>query len=116
MGQVPYWFGTPDGYPDDEEKWARALMPRWGWASRLMGYELASNKPDLQTLKGLMAFAPQGSSKAVQVDFVLTGGNTDPAYIAWVQAYIDGQQSNPNVVLREAFALIAQGPSFQYYE
>jgi len=116
MGQVPYWFGTPDGYPDDEEKWGRALMPRWRWSTRLMGYELSGSQPDIQTLKALMAFAPQGLSKAAQVDFVLTGGDSDPAYVADVQAFIDGQQSNPNVVLREAFALIAQGPSFQYYE
>lgn len=116
MGQVPYWYGTPDGYPDTEEAWGKALQPRWEWSSRLFGYELFANKPDIQVLKGLMALAPPGLGVAEQVDYVLTGGDTDPAYVEEVQTFLDGQTSNPNVVLREAFALIAQGPSFQYYQ
>ena len=116
MGQVPYWYGTPDGYPDTEEAWGKALQPRWEWASRLFGYELVSNKPDIQTLKDLMALAPAGLSKAEQVDYVMTGGDSDPAYVAEVQAFLDAQTQNPNVALREAFALIAQDPSFQYYQ
>ena len=39
----------------------------------------------------------------------------DESFRAEVQAFIDGQSSTPNIVLREAFALIASSPSYQYY-
>ncbi len=115
MGQVPFFWGPPNGYPDTAEQWSHNLQPRWAFASDFFSYDLLYNKPDLQTLKDLMAMAPPGLSTAAQIDFVMTGGDTDDAYVAEVQAFIDSQSSNPNVVLREAFTLIAQGPSFQYY-
>ena len=116
MGHTPYFFGTPDGYPDTEEAWGKGLLGRWDWSSALMSYDLLSNQPDLQTLKDLMALAPPGLGEAQQIDYVLTGGLGDPAHVAEVQTFLDGQNTSPNVVLREAFALTAQGPSFQYYQ
>jgi uncharacterized protein (DUF1800 family) len=35
MGQLPFKWPTPDGYPDDNESWKGNLIPRWQFASRL---------------------------------------------------------------------------------
>ena len=116
MGQVPFWWPTPDGYPDSLDRWGNSLLPRWEYISRLMGYDIIGNIPDIATLQGLLATAPAGSTQAEAIDWVLTGGTMDPADVAEVQAFIDlGLAANPNVTMREAFALAASSPSYQYY-
>lgn len=32
LGQVPFAWPTPDGYPDRDEAWSANLMPRWAFA------------------------------------------------------------------------------------
>jgi len=114
MGQVPYWWPTPDGYPDTVNAWGKALLPRWETASRLFANDVPGNTVDYDTLVALMATAPPGSTTAQAVAWVLAGGDVDPDTVDAVQAYIDSQGSNtPKVVLREAFALIASSPSYQ---
>lgn len=115
MGQVPFWWPTPDGYPDSVDKWGKALLPRWTWASRLFGKDVPGNEPIQATLVDLMALAPEGSSDAEAIAWVMTGGEIDPVHVAEVQAYMDSQTNTPNIVLREAFALIASSPSYQYF-
>jgi uncharacterized protein (DUF1800 family) len=116
MGQVPYWFPTPDGYPDKILAWGKALLPRWDWSSRLFAYDIPGNQPDLATLKALMDTAPAGfTTDAEKINWVMTGGDADPAHVAEVQTFINSQNTTPNVVLREAFALMASSPSYQYY-
>jgi len=116
MGQVPYWWPTPDGYPDKVAAWGKALRPRWEWASRLFDLQIPSNYPNNETLAALMATAPAGSSEAQAIAWVMTGGDADPTEVDAVQTFIDSQAGqNPKIVRREAFALLASGPGFQYY-
>jgi len=115
MGMVPFWWPTPDGYPDKIESWGKALLPRWEFATRLFGRQVDGNLPEMDTLNALLATAPAGSTTAEAISWVLTGGRVDPSYVAGVQAFLDSQTTQPNVVLREAFALMAQSPNFQYY-
>lgn len=35
MGQLPFGWPTPDGYPEGEEHWSGRMLPRWGFALRL---------------------------------------------------------------------------------
>jgi len=35
MGQVPFGWPTPDGYPEGEEHWSGRMLPRWNFALRL---------------------------------------------------------------------------------
>jgi uncharacterized protein DUF1800 len=35
MGQMPYDFPPPTGYPDDVQAWGSLILPRWNFASRL---------------------------------------------------------------------------------
>ena len=119
LGHVPYWYATPDGYPDTVEKWGRSLLPRWQFLSRLFGgYAgggIIGNTVDTIGLGDLMDTAPPGSNYAQQIDWVLTGGDSDPAHVAEVQAYKDAHPNKPNAVLRESFVLLASSPSYQLY-
>lgn len=47
MGQLPFGWPTPDGYPEDERAWASRLLPRWSFASKLFaGAIRGSRVPD----------------------------------------------------------------------
>jgi uncharacterized protein DUF1800 len=35
MGQLPFAWPTPDGYPDTEEHWSARMLPRWNFALAL---------------------------------------------------------------------------------
>jgi uncharacterized protein (DUF1800 family) len=35
MGQLPFGWPTPDGYPEGEEHWSGRMLPRWNFALRL---------------------------------------------------------------------------------
>lgn len=115
LGQVPYWWGTPDGYPDNLASWGKALLPRWEFASRLFAREIPGNLPEVSVLQTLIATAPAGSSTAQAINWVLTGGTIPASHVAGVQQFIDAHPSQPSIVLREAFALMASSPSYQYY-
>src|SRR5262249_3528782 len=34
LGQMPYDWSPPNGYPDSFDAWGSALLPRWSFASR----------------------------------------------------------------------------------
>jgi uncharacterized protein (DUF1800 family) len=50
MGQVPFNWPTPDGYPDRAETWQGNLMPRWQFAFALVNNELDQTTVDLPAL------------------------------------------------------------------
>lgn len=47
MGQLPFAWPTPDGYPEEEGAWSSRLLPRWSFASRLFANEIRGTRvPD----------------------------------------------------------------------
>ncbi len=50
MGQVPFNWPTPDGYPDRDAAWQDNLLPRWQFAFALARNELAKTEVDLPAL------------------------------------------------------------------
>jgi uncharacterized protein (DUF1800 family) len=50
MGQLPFNWPTPDGYPDHGDAWQGNLMPRWQFAFALARGEIAGTRIDLSAL------------------------------------------------------------------
>jgi uncharacterized protein (DUF1800 family) len=50
MGQLPFAWPTPDGYPDRAEAWQGNLMPRWQFALALAQGEIEGVALDLPAL------------------------------------------------------------------
>lgn len=50
MGQVPFLWPTPDGYPDRTQAWQGNLMPRWQFAFALARNEIKGTEIDLPKL------------------------------------------------------------------
>lgn len=51
MGQRPFNWPTPDGYPDHDAAWQGNLMPRWQFAFALVRNELDNTNLDLPALR-----------------------------------------------------------------
>jgi hypothetical protein len=52
MGQLPFGWPTPDGYPERDEAWQNNLLPRWQFALALARGEIAGTTLDLPALLG----------------------------------------------------------------
>ena len=46
MGQLPFAWPTPDGYPQGEEHWSARMLPRWNFAHRLAGNAISGTRVD----------------------------------------------------------------------
>ncbi len=114
MGQSPFDWLTPDGYPDDAGTWGNSMLPRWEFASLLLGRDILFNEPDVALIQALLDTAPPGSNLSEAIDWILTGGLLDEETRRGVQRYVDGSPMN-GVVLRETIALAASSAGYQYY-
>ncbi len=52
MGQSPFGYPTPDGYPDEPEPWLGTLLWRWNFAAELAGNGIKGTRVDLDDLAG----------------------------------------------------------------
>jgi uncharacterized protein (DUF1800 family) len=111
LGHAPFAWLTPDGYPDSLEAWGSALLPRWSFAERLFDGSIAGASVDVAGLLGNVAPA----AIAARIDAVLTGGALDPTDVQVVQSYVSAFTPATDARRREAFALAASSPSYQYF-
>lgn len=129
MGNAPFEWPAPDGYPDEAEKWLGSVFGRWEFASRLFTPPdpVTGDNPmmpgvvftDSQLLAMVSPFTTMASIVA-NLDVLLTGGILSDNEKSVIEAYgsiaISPPYSYPPLqVLREMFALTISAPSFQYY-
>ena len=110
FGQVPYAWGPPDGYPDQAEYWGTAVLPRWNFAARLIDNSLSGISVDANAL---MSGVTQAQC-AERCNQLLMGGRMDPADVAEVHAFVMSFGTFNLQVRREALALAASSPSYQW--
>ncbi|MCL4262158.1 MAG: DUF1800 family protein [Anaerolineae bacterium] len=116
MGQLPFHWPPPDGYPDDSAAWAGNLLPRWNVALAVLHGELSGVRFPLEQIitAGNAQTPPQAlalfsglvygraltpTESALFTDYVGTAPLTDAAT----------QQR-----LRDSIALMLASPSFQW--
>ncbi len=114
LGQYPFGRATPDGYPDKIEAWGQSLLPRWQFASALFDGQIPHVTVHLDRLeKEVNGF--QRPFLAEQLNYLFMGGAMAERDIAEVQRYVDNAPYYDERIIREAMALAASSPSFQYY-
>ena len=109
----PFAWVTPDGYPDTIDDWGGTILPRWTFASELLAGQVGGVSVPFQNLTALLGSVPQGEV-AFAIDRALTGGRMDPREVTAIQTFVSSFPGLSPVVVREAFALAASSPSFQF--
>src|SRR5207248_8654521 len=68
MGQLPFHWAMPNGYPDRASAWATSMLARWNFATALVAGGIKGTTVDLRGL----ARAAKISSPAQAVDTLAT--------------------------------------------
>lgn len=110
LGQVPFNWEPPDGYPDRLDYWAASMRPRLQF-----GFNLANNEVwgiDFQPRKRVQPMTRQ--QLVAYINNGLFGGEMSNLDRGTVSAYLLRGPLN-EALIRSAYAIALASPSFQWY-
>ena len=121
LGNAPFYWGPPNGYPDADGAWIGNLLGRWELLDSLAHNEIDGINVDYATLVNLLVpfTVPQ---TAFRLNEVLAGGamTSDEQY--WIQQFVDIGVILLNLglvtldgLMRDIYAVAGSAPSYQYY-
>jgi uncharacterized protein (DUF1800 family) len=68
MGQAPYQWAMPNGYPEEARAWMSGLLPRWNFAVALLSGQVPGTRIDLKALlRAASANTPDEQARALQI-------------------------------------------------
>jgi uncharacterized protein (DUF1800 family) len=113
MGQSPFGWPTPDGYPDRAEPWQGNLMPRWQFAFGLVRNEITGTNIDLRAL-----MAASGAATLVdsidQLASLLLGAPLDPVLRDHLLAAVRSAGADEQETLQVMAGGLLASPAFQW--
>jgi uncharacterized protein (DUF1800 family) len=116
LGQTPFMWPPPNGYPDVSTAWTANLLPRWNFALALLHDEIGGMRPPLAAI--VAAGSAADSLAALQLFAGLTWGRPLTAdeqtlFSAYTGA---GPLREPAIQtrLRDCVALMLASPAFQW--
>lgn len=116
LGQIPFHWPPPDGYPDVATAWAANLLPRWNAALALLHDQLPGANVPLEQL--LQASQTTTTQQALQLFAGLVNGRSLTGEEATLyERYINSSNLNDTGAyqrLRDSIALLLAGPDFQW--
>ncbi|MEO1699272.1 MAG: DUF1800 domain-containing protein [Planctomycetota bacterium] len=74
LGQVPFEWPEPDGFPLDPAAWSGGLAPRWRLASQLLSGWTSWADVDVQDLEDLVGGAPEAAWARALSEALVPGG------------------------------------------
>ncbi len=110
MGQDPFQYPTPDGYPDESTIWMGTMLWRWNIAFAAASNKLPSTRLPLQKLAQAIGVEPQKIPDLEKVFPYLIGRLPSETEKEIFDEYI---QEKPNK--NELLGLILASPAFQRY-
>lgn len=112
MGQGPFQYPTPDGYPDEAKPWLGTLLWRWNFALALVNKKVPTVEVSLEKLaSAVYPNAPED----VSVDHLFphfVGRLASQSELVALQKYIENSD-NKSARLYQLVGLILSSPAFQ---
>ena len=112
MGQIPFNWNPPNGYPHSFEYWGTLVLPRWNFASSL-GIP-GSVGGAIVDPTALLAGATTAQAIADRLDVLLFAGEMPVADKAALVTYLKPDPPGTTRI-RDAFGLALASPGFQWY-
>lgn len=114
MGQRPFHWPAPNGYPDSLGAWGSNLLPRWQTVVDLIENRVSGTQIDAFGL-----FESQGGTAPGQagraINRLLTGGALSAAAEAAIQSVYDAPTGSQLGRTRDAFGVAASMQGYQWY-
>ncbi len=111
MGQIPFFWEPPNGYPDSLAAWGASLLHRWEYGSTAFFFTNFVGT-DLSALLANAGGTVGNEGEAINL--ILTGGTMTSEEVAEIQQFYDDYRGSP-VVNADAFGLGASMASYQWY-
>jgi uncharacterized protein (DUF1800 family) len=112
MGQLPFNWNPPNGYPHSFEYWGTLVLPRWNFAFSL-GIPGSVGGATVDTT-ALLAGANTAQRIADRIDVLIFAGEMPAADKAALVTYL--RPDPPTTTrIRDAFGLALASPGFQWY-
>jgi uncharacterized protein (DUF1800 family) len=109
LGQQPYVWQTPDGYPDQIEYWAGNILTRWNFASAAGGASGTDFRVDIAPFTFTTADGVVGA-----ISRYMFGGEMLPSLRNELKEYLGTAQPSA-ARIRETLALALSSATFQYF-
>lgn len=111
-GHRPFYWSTPDGYPDSFIHWQGLILPRWNFGASLMHTSPISGvSVDYTTFFSGLTTAQQHADK---LDQALFAGEMHPADKAALASFL-GATPVTSTKKRESIGVAIAAPGFQWY-
>ena len=112
MGQIPFNWNPPNGYPHAFEYWGTLVLPRWNFAFSLPISAASAARPWIRP--PCWRAPTRRSAIANRIDLLVFGGEMPVADKAALVTYI-GTGVPSTTRIRDAFGLALASPGFQWY-
>jgi uncharacterized protein (DUF1800 family) len=113
MGQLPYRWTMPDGYPDRAAAWTATLLPRWNFALDLLTGKIPGTRVDLPALvRATRADTPLALAAAFSR--LLLGRTLPSERLRLLVAHAGGEQVPPARLAAPLLSLLLCSPEFQW--
>lgn len=116
LGQVPYNWPPPDGYPDVATAWATNLLPRWNFALAMVHGEINGVNAPLEEIVN-RSEAETGTAVLELFSHLINGRSLDQPTRELFTTYAgDDALSDPQTRqhLQDAVAMMLASPAFQW--
>ncbi|MAF66330.1 MAG: hypothetical protein CMJ84_11825 [Planctomycetes bacterium] len=114
LGQFPFRWPAPDGYPDDPNTWGAAVLPRWEFAFRVFGGVLDGVSASSGALFNALG-QPTIENIVERAAELLAANNIDAGELIWVEDFLQsGAAGKDENAMRAVLGLVASLPSYQY--
>ena len=116
LGQTPFMWPPPNGYPDLSTAWTANLLPRWNFALALLHEQIGGMRPPLEEIVAA-GKAASGPEALALFAGLLWGRPLTPTEEALFTDYIGSGalgDSATRARLRDSIAMMLAGPAFQW--
>jgi hypothetical protein len=121
MGQSPYDFGPPTGYPEDFPAWGGSLLPRWNFLATILRHDfifagVVLIQPAALRTKLEIQGPADRPGLAERMNARLFGHSLSAQEVEILQQYIDGYPETFDLyALYDCLVLAASLPGFQWH-
>ncbi len=115
LGQPPYGFGPPIGYPESIGAWVQDQPGRWSFAYRLFENSIIGVTVNVPALYAPFVNGFDRATAAQQASEILTAGHMSSGDLQIIQRYVNLSPLSDAVISWKVLALCALAPSFNLY-
>ena len=116
LGQAPFLWPSPDGYPDDSISWANNLLPRWNFCLSLLDGQVRGVRVPLGRI--LDAANVDNVNEAFEFfGWLIFGRKLDEESFSLIARYVATDELTDDDArprMNEAIGLMLASPSFQW--